>query len=395
MALPLAYHWRNLFVRKTTTVLTVCVVAAVVATFAWMFSFTVALRDTLSVAGDPLKLIVIRGGSTSEAQSAIAIPDFNKLSQLTQIAVDSTSGRPLVSPETLSQVSLGRKSDGGRTVANVAVRGVLDIARQVHTRVKISKGRWFDSGAREIVVGEAAARQFAGLDIGDSLELGFGGDRKYAIVGHFIAAGGPLESEIWGYLPSLLNAYNRSMYSSAALRLQPDSDPRAVIAEIEGPAIQLGAMTEATYWARQSKRISGYLVVAYALVSVMFLAAIFAVAITMFSAVAGRTREVGMLRTLGFSRTAIMGGFMLEAVMLCIIGAIVGCAACAGWLSVFGGAKDMYGTSTFTSLAFDIHLTPVTIMGSLGCVAFVGLIGALAPAWRASRAKVINVLREG
>lgn len=395
MALPFAYHWRNLFVRKTTTALTVLVVAAVIGTFSWMFSFTLALRGTLSVAGDPRKLMVLRGGSTSEAQSAITVPDFNKLSQLTDIAVDEQTGRPLLSPESLVQVSLRRKSDGGKTTANIAVRGVLDVARQVHRTVKITSGRWFDSGAREIVVGEAAARQFAGLEIGEGLELGFGGDRKYVIVGHFSAAGGPLESEIWGYLPSLLNAYNRTMYSSAGLRLREGADPQAVIAQIEGPAIQLTAMTEAGYWTEQAGRINGYLVVAYVLAAVMFLAAIFAVAITMFSAVAGRTREIGMLRTLGFSRPAIVGGFMLEAVMLCVIGGAAGCAACAAWLAIVGGTKDMYGTSTFSTLAFDIRLTPSAVAGSFGCVALVGLIGALGPAWRASRLHVISVLREG
>jgi putative ABC transport system permease protein len=371
MALPFAYHWRNLFVRKTTTALTVLVVAAVIGTFSWMFSFTLALRGTLSVAGDPRKLMVLRGGSTAEAQSAIAIPDFNKLSQLTDIAVDEQTGRPLLSPESLVQVSLRRKSDGGKTTANIAVRGVLDVARQVHQTVKITSGRWFDSGAREIVVGEAAARQFAGLEIGEGLELGFGGDRK------------------------LLNAYNRTLYSSAGLRLREEADPRAVIAQIEGPAIQLTAMTEAGYWTEQTGRINGYLVVAYVLAAVMFLAAIFAVAITMFSAVAGRTREIGMLRTLGFSSPAIVGGFMLEAVLLCVIGGAAGCAACAAWLAIVGGTKDMYGTSTFSTLAFDIRLTPLAVAGSFGCVALVGLIGALGPAWRASRLHVISVLREG
>jgi putative ABC transport system permease protein len=393
MALPFAYHWRNLFVRKTTTLLTILVVAAVIGTFAWMFSFTIALRDTLSVAGDREKLVVLRRGSNSESQSAIAIPDFNRLSQLTEVARDPATGNPLISPETMIQVRVPRKSDGGKSAAGVAVRGGLEIARQVHRNVKLERGRWFESGGREIVVGQAAARQFAGLEIGQTIDLGFGGDRSYTIVGHFSADGGPLESEIWGYLPSLLNAYNRSLYSSANLRLLPGTDPKAVIAQIEGPAIQLSAMTEADYWAGQSSRISGYLQVAYVLVGVMFLAAIFAVAITMFSSVAGRAREIGMLRTLGFSRFAILGGFMLEAVMLCVLGGLVGCAACAGWLALFGGTKDMYGASTFTALAFNIRLTPVTVFGSLGCVALVGLIGAFAPAWRASKLHVINVLR--
>ncbi|HVP11281.1 MAG TPA: ABC transporter permease [Phycisphaerae bacterium] len=393
MALPLAYHWRNLFVRKTTTVLTILVVAAVIGTFSWMFSFAIALQDTLSVAGDRQKLIVLRRGCESETQSAIPIPDFNKLYQLSEVERDPANGNPLISPETLIQVRIPRKSDNGKTSTSVAVRGSLEIARQVHRNVRLQQGRWFDPAAREIVVGAAAARQFTGLAVGQAVELGFGGDRTYTIVGLFTADGGPLESEIWGYLPSLLNAYNRSLYSSASLRLKPGTDPRAVIAQIEGPAIQLTSMTEDDYWVRQSSRIGGYLRVAYALVGVMFVAAIFAVAITMFSAVAGRAREIGMLRTLGFSRFAILGGFMLEAVMLCVIGGLVGCTACAAWLALFGGAKDMYGTSTFTTLAFNIRLTPETVAGSLGCVALVGVIGAFAPAWRASKLRVINVLR--
>lgn len=394
MALPLTYHWRNLFVRKTTTLLTILVVAAVIGTFAWMFSFTLALRDTLSVAGDTHKLMVMRRGSTSETQSAISMPEFNKLYQLNGIDRDQATGQLLVSPESLVQVGLPRKSDGGRTRANVAVRGTLEVARQVHRNVKLQQGRWFEQGAREVVVGQAAARQFAGLEIGRTIELGFGGDRAYTIVGHFTADGGPLESELWGYLPSLLNAYNRSMYSSASLRVAPGVDSQQVIAQIEGPAVQLSAMTEAAYWTEQSKRIGDYLAVAYVLVGVMFAAAVFAVAITMFSAVSGRIREIGMLKTVGFSRFAILGGFLLEAVVLCVIGAALGCAACAGWLAVFGGAKDMYGSTTFTTLAFDIRLRVATILGSLGCVVFVGLVGAFAPAWRAARLHVVDVLRE-
>jgi ABC-type lipoprotein release transport system permease subunit len=393
MALPFAYHWRNLFVRKTTTMLTILVVAAVIGTFAWMFSFTIALQDTLSVAGDPAKLIVVRRGCDSESQSAIPIPDFNKLFQLSEVERDPATGNPLISPETLIQVRIPRKSDHGKTSAGIAVRGGLETARLVHRNVKLAQGRWFEPGGREIVVGQAAARQFSGLEIGQAVELGFGGDRSYTIVGHFTADGGPLESEIWGYLPSLLNAYNRSLYSSASIRLRPGADPKSVIDQIEGPAIQMRAMTEADYWSSQSGRIKGYLQVARVLVGVMFFAAVLAVAITMFSAVAGRAREIGMLRTLGFSRFAILGGFMLEAVLLCVLGGMVGCIACAGWLALFGNTKDMYGSSTFTTLAFNIRLTPMTVLGSLGCVALVGVIGAFAPAWRASRVHVIDVLR--
>ena len=393
MALPLAYHWRHLFARKTTTLITVVVVAAVIATFSWMLSFTLALDASLSVAGDREKLVVLRPGSDSESQSALAIPDFNKLSQLADVARNEDTHEVLISPETMVQVGLPRKNDDGRSAANVAVRGVLDVAFQVHRKVRIVEGRKFATGAREVIVGLSAARQYAGLEIGQSIDLGFGGNRNYAIVGYFSADGGPLESEIWGYLPSLLDAYGRNAYSSANLRLSPGAKPQKVIGQIQGPAIQLAARTEADYWAAQTTRISKYLGVAYALVTFMFLAAVISVAITMFSAVAGRTREIGMLRTLGFSRTHILGGFVLESLLLCVIGAGLGCLACAVWLAVVGGTKDMFGASTFTTLAFNIRLTPFTVLGALAVVAVVGTIGAFFPAWRASRVEIVAVLR--
>lgn len=393
MALPLAYHWRNLLARRTTTLLTVLVVASVVATFAWMFSFTLALRRTLSVAGDSEKMVVLRRGSTSEAQSAVTVTEFNRLSQIAEM-VRGEHGEPLLSPETLVQVRLPRRRDNGGSTANLAVRGVLPVALQVHVNVQLCEGRLFSEGAPEVIVGATAARQFLGLEVGSEIELGFAGDRSYRVVGHFNADGGPLESEIWGYLPSLMNTYNRTQYSSAALRLRSGTDAAAVAAQIEGPAIQLSGLTEAEYWSSQSRIVNMYLMVAAALVAVMFIAAVFSVAITMFSAVAGRTREIGMLRTLGFSRAAILGGFVIEAVMLSLLGGVLGCGACGAWLTVVGGEKDVYGASTFTTLAFNIHLTGWTVLGSLACVVVLAVVGALAPAWRASRVEIITVLRQ-
>ncbi len=393
MSLSMAYHWRNLLARRTTTLLTVLVVAAVVATFTWMFSFTLALRKTLAVAGDPEKIIVLRRGSTSEAQSAITVAEFNRLSQIAEIA-RGEGGTLLLSPESLVQVNRPRRRDQGASRANLAVRGVLPIALQVHRNVRLSAGRLFREGSQEVIVGAAAARQFIGLEVGDQIELGFAGDRSYVIVGHFTADGGPLESEIWGYLPMLMNTYNRTQYSSASLRLAPGTDVPSTLNQIEGPAIQLAGLTESAYWSSQSRIVNIYLAVAAGLVIVMFVAAVFSVAITMFAAVAGRVREIGMLRTLGFQRAAILSGFMIEALMLSLLGGALGCGACAVWLHLAGGEKDVYGTSTFTTLAFDIHLTGWTVLGSLACVVILAVAGALAPAWRAARVNIITVLRE-
>ena len=393
MALPFSYHWRNLFVRKTTTVLTVLVVAAVVGVLTWIMGLAAALHASLAMASEESKLIVIKRGATAEGNSAIPVDEYNNLSQLTDVAREPRTDEPLLSPEMVVQVSRPRLRDRGKTWGNLALRGVTETAFKVHRNVK-PLGRVFSTGAPEVIVGLSAAQQFAGLGIGDTIDLGSGNNRTYTVVGHFSADGGPAESELWGYLPSLMNAYNRTMYSSAALRLREGADAKRVIQQIEGPAIQLSGQTEAQYWQAQSSTIRTYLGIAYILVGAMSLAAVFSIANTMFSTVAGRTREVAMLRTIGFSGRQIVSGFILESVFLSLLGGVLGCMACIAWLAVIGNTKDMFGASTFTTLAFEIHVTGFTVAAALVNVTLVGVIGSLVPAVRAARVGVVSALRE-
>lgn len=393
MGLPVSYHWRNLFVRKSATVLTVAVVAAVVAVFVWMLSFSRALSESLSVASDSRKLIILKRGATAEGNSAIFVDDFNKLSQLTEVERDPATGEVLVSPEMLVQVQLPRLRDNGRTAANVAVRGVTEAAMRVHRNVRLL-GQGFSTGELDVIVGLTAAKQFEGLEIGETVNIGYGGNRSFRVAGYFTADGGPMESEIWGYLPTLMNAYNRTMYSSASVQLAAGADPRAVIDRIQGPSIQLAAQTEPEYWEGQSKLIRVYLLIARVLIAIMCVAAVFSIANTMFSAVAGRTREIAMLRTIGFSRRQILTGFLIEAVLLCLVGGVLGSIGCAAWLSLAGNTKDMFGANTFTSLAFEIRVAPIVVAAALMSVAIVGIVGAFVPALRASRIGVVSALRE-
>lgn len=364
-----------------------------VGVFTWMLGFRSAINRSLAVAGDREKIIVLKSGSTAESNSAISMEEFNKLSQVTGAVRDTKSGQILLSPEMIVQVSLPRLRDEGLTYANVAVRGVTENALKVHTNVH-ALGRTVSIAEREVIVGLAASKQFGGLRIGDSISLGYGSDRGYLVVGYFSAGGGPLESEIWGYLPSLMNAYNRQNYSSVALRLEPGRDPTPVIEQIKGPAIQLEAKTEDVYWDEQTTLMAVYLGVTGALVGVMSLAAVFAIANTMYSVVAGRTREIAMLRTIGFSGPQILQGLLAESVMLSLVGGLLGCLGCAAWLTLTTNKKDMFGATTFTTMAFEITLTPWIIGWSLGLVTLLGVFGAMMPGIRAARIGVLKALRE-
>lgn len=393
MALPLKYHTRYLVVHRATTVLTVLVVAVVVGTFTWMSGFAAALSETLSVAGDPQKLVVVRRGSESEFNSALSMEDFNRLRQLDEIAKDPATGEQLLSGEMLVQLQLPRRADNGRTLANVAVRGLREIGAKVHRNVKI-QGRFPGAGQREVIVGAAAARQFIGLEVGKSIPLGYSNNREFQVVGIFTADGGPLESEVWGNVDVLMNAYNRNGYSSANLIINSSADAKALVLKLEGPQIQLSGFTESEYWQKQAANIRVYLGFAYALVAFMFAAAVFAIANTMYATVAGRTREIAMLRTIGFRPPQILAGFLLESVLLCLLGGILGCVLCQSWLWMGGAMKDMYGAATFSSLAFVIRLTPMTVLFALTSVCIIGVLGAIFPASRAARIEVVSALRQ-
>ena len=167
-----------------------------------------------------------------------------------------------------------------------------------------------------------------------------------------------------------------------------------MVEQIEGPAIQLTGQTETDYWYAQSRLMRVYLGIANALVVIMSIAAIFSVANTMFSVVAGRGRELAMLRTIGFSGRQILMGLVIESVMLSSIGGVLGCLGCWAWLFFVGNTKDMFGATTFTTMAFEIHMTPLQVFWALAMVCGVGVLGALVPAIRASRMQVVTALRE-
>ncbi|MBI3758218.1 MAG: ABC transporter permease [Deltaproteobacteria bacterium] len=396
MALPLNYHWGSLFVRKTTTLLTILVVAAVIGTFSWLLGFVFQLYNSLSMASDPRKLIVLQRGAISETNSGIDQESFNRLSQLTEVGQDSHSQSALISPEMMWQFQLPRVHGQGSSEAqvHVALRGVTEAAFRVHDKIRLTQGRMFGTGTPEVIVGESAAKQFRGLQVGDKIRLGYGENHDFEVVGHFSAAGGPMESEVWTYLPALQSAYNRRGLSSVALRLKSDADPGAVISKIEGPSIQLGAQREGDYWDHQAQNVKTYQGVCIALVVVMALAAVFLIANTMFATVDGRKQEIAMLRTIGFRSGHILRGFIFEAVVLALLGGALGVGLCALYLQLAGNTKDMFGKDTFTSLAFEIHLTPLVAVIALSSVAIVGALGAAFPAWRAGRTQVIAALRE-
>lgn len=388
MALPLSYNLRNLFVRKTSTILTVMGVALVITVFAALMAFAEGVRTALSISGTENNVVVLKQGATAESNSAISIRDANRLTSLQLLASDEQD-RPLISPEVVVMASVTR-IDGSST-SNVAVRGVGPMAFKVHQDVSLVRGKMFSPGALEVIVGKSILRRFKNVDIGDKVQLGLSNNRHFTVVGIFEADGGALESEIWGYRSVIMDIYRRTQYSSVIVRLSSPYHVDEVVKKIKSPSIGLAGMSERDYYRSQGgsaeivRRLAGILVV------IMGIGAAFAVANAMFAAVAGRTREIATLRAIGFGRSSIMICFILESVLLSLIGGAIGCAIS---LMFNGRTLDVLADNTFTMLAFEMTVTPQILVRSMIIALVVGLVGSFQPARRAANLELIEALRD-
>ncbi|MEK7711272.1 MAG: FtsX-like permease family protein [Planctomycetota bacterium] len=389
MPLPLYYNWRNLLRRKLSTVLTFVVVAVLVLVLSVLSSFAAGIRASLAASGSNRNIMVLKPGATAESTSLMLQEEVARLNQTPDIARDA-AGRPLISPELCVQTSLPRLGEEGAS-ANVAVRGVDDVAFAVHRELRLIEGRRLEQGQLEIMVGKAARDRYANLQMNGEIALGRLSNRTFKVVGVFEAAGGALESEIWAPRSILSDAYGRRFISSAVMQLSDAPDAAKAIAYINGPAVGLDAKMETAYYEELSSKTREIIVLTTVLVGIMAIGAAFAVANTMFAAVDGRRREIAMLRTIGFGKSAIVLAFLIESTLICTAACLAGLAMS---LAINGARQDFLSDTTWTVLAYELTITPRNVAAALATALAVGMAGALAPAVKASRTRVIEALRK-
>lgn len=389
MALPLYYNWRNMMRRKMSASLTFIVVAVLVLVLSVLLSFVAGIRASLAATGSSRNIIVLKPGATAESTSLLMPEDTNKLVQIDGIVVDPSLGK-LISEELCVQTSLPRTIAGGG-MANVAVRGVNPEAFAVHSEVRITEGRAMEPGQLELVVGKAAQDRYQKLRLGDEIQLGRAANRVFKVVGVFEAGQGALESEVWAPLTILQDVYVRPFVSSAVLRMEEGADLARTIAYVNGPAVELEAKTETEYYLELSSKTREIVVLTTVLVTIMGIGAAFAVANTMFAAVDGRRREIAMLRTIGFTKPAIVFSFLIESMLICGLACVAGLVAS---LTINGSRQDFLSETTWTVLAYELTITPKIFITALMMALVVGFLGALAPALKAARTQILDALRK-
>jgi putative ABC transport system permease protein len=386
MAIPLEYNLRNLFVRKTATLMTAGGIALVVAVLVLTLALAHGFQETLVATGIPDNVLVIRTGSQTEMQSGLGREVAHIIDADPNVA-SLPGGIPMVSDESVVLTNLERRSGG---TSNITVRGIGEQGLALRPSVRIAEGRPFRPGVDEVMVGRALSRRFLGCQLGSTLRFG---SRDWLVVGIFESGGSGFESEIWGDVESLLPAFDRDAYSSVTMRMLDPNAFGTMKERLEAdPRLRVDVFLEDDYYSAQSKQLAQVIrVLGMFLVIVMAFGAVFGALNTMYAAVGARTREIGTMLALGFTPANILVSFMIESILLSLVGGLIGCALA---LPIHGMSTGTTNWSSFSEIAFQFRLTPGILLTGLLASILLGAIGGYFPARNAARRTVTDALRE-
>ncbi len=387
MAIPLAYNLRNLRVRKTTTIMTALGIALTVAVLAGIMALVNGLRSALVVTANPLHVIIMRQGSTAELTSIVDDAKFQTIKFLE--GIETIDGEPMASHELVTVVALPLKDPPGEEV-NVNVRGISPMGRKMREGVSLLRGRWYEAGRHEVVVGRGIESVHTSASIGDKIRIG---RNDWEIVGILDGGKSGYNSEIWGDSnATTLDLDRGSTRSSVLVRAKDDVAVQSLINRVEtDQRLLMEGLRETDYYARQTESATPVQGLGIFVAIIMAVGSSFAAMNTMYAAVARRSKEVGVLRLLGFSRWSILFCFMLESLLLSLLGGLLGCLLI---LPLNGLESRMGNLITFSHMTFEFQVSPLILAGGVLFSAIMGIIGGIMPAQMAARREVLASLRD-
>ena len=382
------FSLRTIPERKGSAAAAIFGIAGVVAVLVGVLSIAQGFRRAMVSAGSPQTVIVLRSGSDSEMMSGLQREEVRVVANAPGLL--RTQEGPAASAELFVVINLPKRNTG--TDANVPLRGVELSAFVVRPEVQISAGRRFEPGKNEILVGKAAAREFAGLDLNSMLRVG---TADWKVVGIFTDGGGISESEIWTDSRVLQSAYRRGeTFQSVYARLESaDAFGAFKDALTTDPRLQVDVVRQTDYYSKQSqvtyKLVTGFGTVISIL---MGAGALFGALNTMYNAVATRTREIATLRALGFQSGPVIVSVLAESLTLALAGGFLG--GLGAFLAFNGFEATTLNYQSFSQVAFAFAVTPTLLLKGVIYAASIGLIGGLFPAIRAARLPIASALRE-
>lgn len=386
---PIRYNVRNLIVRRTTTIAAALGVGLVVFVLAAAMMLNEGLARTLDLSGGADTAIVLRKGSDSEMPSSIEDKSISLIKVAPGVKAGK-DGQPLVIGE--SVVVLFQELVNGKGKSNATLRGVpLDRVQEFRPELKVVEGKMAAPGTNQVIVGKRITTRFKGLALGGKVELRK--NREVEVVGIFEAGGSSFESEVWGDVDYIRQAFGRDgVVSSVRAKLESAAvfDGFELAVE-QDKQLGLEAMAEPEFYRKQSENTSIFIMAMGTLIAVFFsIGAMIGAMITMYGSVAHRRKEIGVLRAIGFSKSAIMFSFLLESVMLSLLGAVIGSLGALG----MGMVKfSMLNFTTFSEIVFEFHATPEILMQAVVFGGVMGVFGGFLPAIRAARTPPIEAMK--
>lgn len=386
MAIPSSYNLRNLIVRKTTTIMTATGIALTIAVLLAVLGLVSSLETAFTSTGDPLHVLVMRKGGNAELTSLLTQEQFQVVKSFPGIAAEPT-GQPLASLEvvTIANMPSADRPDG----TNITLRG-LSPAGLAMRKLKLVAGRWFQPGQREIVVGNNLVKRYDAAQVGKQMRFGKG---LWTIVGVMDAGNSAFNSEIFADGNQVASDFNRpDTYSSALLQANDEATANALKNSLENDRrLNVTVLTERAYYEAQTVTSKPVKFLGYFVCIIMAIGSCFASMNTMYAAVARRAKEIGTLRILGFTRGSILLSFLIESLMLSLIGGLIACLLVLPLNTV---TTSMGNFITFSETSFKIQIGPEIMAIGLTFALLLGAIGGLLPARQAAKKEILTALRE-
>ena len=375
--------------RLSSSAVAIIGIAGVVVVFVSVLSIAAGFSAAMQGSGSPDRALVMRAGADSEMTSGFDGNEVEIIKQAPGIKRDGQS--PLVAGELLVIVDLPRKA-APDAPSNVPVRGIEPSSTRIRTQFSIIEGRMFGFGTNEVIVGRGAHGQFAGMNVGDTIATG---QNRWNVVGVFETDGGVAETEIWIDARTLQGAYRRgNTYQSVLAQLESrDSYDTFRDWLTANPQLNIAVRRENEYYVMQSQMLTSLIqTVGFAIAGLMGIGAVFGAILTMYTAVATRSREIATLRALGFNTGSVLVSILAESLVLGAIGGVIG--GTVAYLAFNGFQTSTMNFQTFSQVAFAFRVTPQLLAMGLFYALAMGLLGGLFPAIRAARLPIPTALRE-
>ena len=375
--IPVKYNLRSLIVRRVGSLMTIFGVALTVAVFVSVLAMVNGLENTFVDTGEPLNLLLIRQGSQAETNSFFD-RDIKGI-------VETMDGVTAVAGEIIILINHPRLTGES---ANIMIRGVSDKSMELRPKVTLAEGRMFRTGLREVIVSRSVSNRFKDTRLGDAIKIG---RTNWDVVGIFDASRTAYDSEIWGDYNEISQEFERPIYSSLLVQAADESSIEPIRERLaQDRRVRLDTFRETEYFETQTSSALPIKILGYLIASIMAIGSSFAVMNTMYAATAYRTREIATLRVLGFRRRNILLSFMMESLLLALLGGALGCVLALPVNGISTGTANM---ASFSEVVFEFRITPGLVLNGMIFAAVMGTIGGLLPARLAARLPIVRALR--